>query len=96
MCNTGSSYISGGVCGKCLIPLKPKKNGFDMSCYTGDGRYYFTISGDLWECKQCGMQVVLGMNKPFHYQHDKEFRPMNVDAVVQLEPHMVKKKNPSE
>lgn len=89
-----SSYLPGGICGKCLIPLKPKKNGFDMICYTGD-RYYFSISGDLWECKQCGMTVVVGMNNPYHYSHQGT-PSFSADAVVQLDPHLVKEKKEQE
>lgn len=90
MCS-GSTYIPGGVCGKCLIPLKPKKNGFDMACYAANG-YYFSISGDLWECPECKMSVVLGMNKPYHHSHEG-IPSFSVDAVVQLEPHRMKKKS---
>lgn len=88
---SSSSYIPGGICGKCFIPLKPEKNGFDMVCYAQE-KYYFSISGDLWKCPQCGMLVVTGMNKPFHYSH-QGIPSFSADAVVQLEPHRMKKKS---
>ena len=71
------------VCVKCNRQMRPKKNGFEfieMARLVSAGRQepYKVWSGDLWECQECGLQIVHtdSRQSPIaeHYQPDFEKR----------------------
>jgi hypothetical protein len=45
------------VCVQCNRQMRPKKNGYEFIELAGD-RPYKLWSGDLWECQECGQQIV--------------------------------------
>lgn len=51
------------VCVQCNRQMRPKKNGFEFlemarMEYDGNPVPYKLWSGDLWECKGCGTEIV--------------------------------------
>jgi hypothetical protein len=52
------------VCVKCNQQMRPKKNGFEfvelarIASSKTDQTPYAIWSGDLWECQECGLQIV--------------------------------------
>jgi len=52
------------VCVKCNRQMRPKKNGFEfvelarMNSFDDDQSPYKVWSGDLWECQDCGQQII--------------------------------------
>jgi hypothetical protein len=52
------------VCVECNRQMRPKKNGFEfiefarMNGHADEQSPYKVWSGDLWECQDCGLQIV--------------------------------------
>lgn len=61
------------VCAKCNRAMRPKKNGFPFVELAQD-RPYKLWYGDLWECQDCGAEIVYTAwsQQPIaeHYQPD--------------------------
>jgi len=64
------------VCLKCKLYYKIKKNGVyltEMMPYTnGEWRPYKIWQGDLWECRGCGHEIVMGWGKRALREHFEE------------------------
>ena len=69
------------VCAKCRIEMKPVRNSVTFltkASYSAGGgvaEYPYAMSmGDIWGCKGCGAQVIIGWgSKPIARRHDKGF-----------------------
>ena len=61
------------VCAKCNRVMRPKKNGTALTEMSGDRPYKLWMA-DLWECQDCGAQVLhtSPMQKPVaeHFHDD--------------------------
>lgn len=65
----------GYVCVGCKTYLRPRKDDIVVLVEMEDGRPYQLWSADLWECPDCGAQVVLGYGQhqwAEHYELDFE------------------------
>jgi len=71
------------ICMKCKLFYKPKKNGvaFIEGMPTGSGfprpgwKPYKLWEGDLWECKGCGHEIIVGVGaEPIAIQHQPTFQ----------------------
>ena len=65
---TSSEYLCG--CGRFM---RPKKNSVVVEELMEDGSPYKLWEADLWECADCGTEIVAGFGaRPFaeHYQLD--------------------------
>ena len=60
-------------CVQCLTLLRPRKNDVCVHITTSDGLPYQLWQADLWECPDCGNQVLLGFGRcawSEHYEND--------------------------
>jgi hypothetical protein len=63
---TSSNYLCG--CGRFM---RPKKNSVTVEELTEDGAPYKLWDADLWECPECGVEIIAGFGQgPIaeHYQ----------------------------
>jgi hypothetical protein len=68
-------YMNGiPVCAKCGKIMSVKKNGQDVVINTEDSlgnEYPYEVHiGDLWACKECGCEVVVGFGGQPIVRHD--------------------------
>jgi len=76
------------ICVNCRAFYHPKKNGFvfcEMVPTVGPKlgwRAYKVWAGDLWECKQCGHQLIEGVGKE---PISEWFEPDFADAMSRVE-----------
>lgn len=59
------------VCAKCNKDMYPKKNGVGVLDYADFGPYQ-VWDADLWACRGCGIEVVLGFAQGPIARHDGE------------------------
>lgn len=60
------------VCANCKCEMYPKKNGVGVLTFA-NGKPYELFHGDLWGCRECDVEVVLGIGlNPIakHFQPD--------------------------
>ena len=79
------------VCVTCRLFYRPKKNGtvFEEGMPGDNGRLvengwssYKLWNGDLWECRQCGSQIIVGCgSRPMREQHHDDY-----DRVKEMHP----------
>jgi hypothetical protein len=67
------------ICVKCKKFYRPKENGYcfteGMPTSSGEWKPYKAWMGDLWECPECGHQLIAGVGfEPIseHYRPDFE------------------------
>ena len=63
----------GYACVPCQTYLRPRKNDIYVLTERGDGLPYQVWNADLWECPDCGHQVILGYGVSHcseHYEKD--------------------------
>ena len=75
----------GYVCVQCKTMLRPRKNDVCVHITMEDGRPYQLWQADLWECPDCGNQVLLGFGKKAwseHYQDNFSHYLRGVDFTV--------------
>ena len=62
------------VCVKCEVKFKPKRNGVHVveTFGVGSDEPYKLWQADLWECPQCGAEVVSGFANREYAQHYQE------------------------
>jgi len=60
------------VCVKCQIRLKPKKNEVGVLDIGNDGKPFYIWDADLWECPNCGIEVVTGFGQRPMANHTEE------------------------
>jgi len=66
------------ICVDCRLFYRPKRNGtyFTEGMEDGKGGWksYKIWSGDLWECKGCGHEIIVGVAAaPIRVQHEDDF-----------------------
>ena len=68
------------VCVKCSRQMRPKKNGVEVTelatLVTGQEQEPYKVwMGDLWECQDCGSQVVFisPTQEAFKHKHEPGF-----------------------
>lgn len=59
----------GYACAKCLTIMRPRKNDVCVHVTMEDGRPYQLWQADLWECPDCGVQVLLGYGERAWAEH---------------------------
>ena len=70
------------VCAKCEVQLRPKKNGvgcLDYAKFNGELDRYLIWDADLWECPNCGYQIVFEFGRKPIDAHYTESFPKTVD-----------------
>ena len=55
--------ISGKICVKCCVELRPAKNGATILERLPDSKIAAVWLGDIWECPDCKQQTVIGIGK---------------------------------
>lgn len=60
--------MNGKVCAKCNVEMYPKKNGVFVLEYAGHMPYKIW-SADLWACRSCGAEIVLGFPRYAIVEH---------------------------
>jgi hypothetical protein len=75
------------ICMNCKLFYRPKRNGvyFTESMPTGKGfprpgwRPYKVWVGDLWECKGCHSEIIVGVGEgPVSVQHQPNFHELRL------------------
>lgn len=51
--------IPQALCGACMVEMGIKQTGIVTEMVTSDGTPYYKVSGDLYECPDCGAVVTL-------------------------------------
>jgi hypothetical protein len=81
------------ICASCRKFFRPKKTGYNFMegmpfGERGDGRWkpYKLWSGDLWECKACGTEIIVGTGKNPISEH---FYPDFAQACERAKAHML-------
>ena len=65
----------GYACVPCQTYFRPRKNDIRMLETYDDGRPYKVWCADLWECPDCGTQVILGYGqRPIAEQFESDFQ----------------------
>jgi hypothetical protein len=74
------------ICVECKLFFKPKKNevAFEEGFGDGTGKPYKLWLADLWECRGCGRQIIVGAGaspvaehyQPDYAQSQAHFAPM--------------------
>jgi len=62
----------GYACVPCSTYLRPRKNEITVLETFEDGRPYKIWAADLWECPDCGHQIVLGYGQQCLTEHFKD------------------------
>lgn len=76
--------IPKAVCGCCMIPMRPKKNGVTLQALN-KGEPYYKVAADEWECQSCGNSVYMGFGqKPIAKKHDADYDRIEVDEMFEL------------
>lgn len=75
---TGSSILCG--CGRFM---RVKKNSVTVEELLEDGAPYKLWDADLWECPECGVEVVAGFGKTPFAEH---WQPTYAEQRARLEP----------
>ena len=73
------------TCVQCLTLLRPRKNDVCVHITMEDGRPYQLWQADLWECPDCGHQVLRGFGRDSwseHYEHDFDRHMKGADFTV--------------
>lgn len=61
------------ICAPCRTEMTPKKNGYRVHL-RANGQPYQLWDGDLWECRRCGVEVVIGFGQnPVAVHFEPEF-----------------------
>lgn len=77
--------IPKAVCGVCMRPMHPKKNGVVLQALN-EGKPYYKVMGDEWECRSCGNSVYIGFGqKPVVVKHDSIYDQIELDGSFELE-----------
>ena len=79
------SYGPRYVCVECKTILRPRKNDVCVHITMTDGSDYQLWQADLWECPDCGNQVILGYGAQCwseHYQPDFKSYLDKVDFTI--------------
>lgn len=79
------SYGPGYACADCSTIMRPRKNDVCVHITMDDGRPYQLWQADLWECPDCGKQVILGYGMKAwaeHYEPDFEKHLNKVDFTI--------------
>lgn len=72
------------VCRKCEIELKPEENGVVIvELCQKNKRVYKIWSADLWECRNCGNEVVAGFSSQPSF-HEGEKSEGEIRAVIKI------------
>jgi len=69
------SYGPGYACASCKTMLRPRTNEIYVAVES-DGQAYQIWCADLWECPDCGTQIILGYGRePIaeHYEDKFDF-----------------------
>lgn len=75
----------GYACVDCQTYLRPRKNGVNVLETFEDGKPYAIWLADLWECPDCGKQVILGYGlKAWAHHFEDNFSAMlvHVDLTI--------------
>lgn len=76
--------IPKAVCGVCMRPMQPKKNGVVLQALN-KGKPYYKIAADEWECRSCGNSVYMGWGqKPIAAKHDADYDRVKFDGSFEL------------
>lgn len=76
--------IPKAVCGCCMAPMRPKKNGVVLQALN-EGRPYYKIAADEWECRNCGNSVYIGFGrKPVLVKHEVDYELLETDGSFEL------------
>jgi hypothetical protein len=59
----------GYACAACLTILRPRKNDVCVCITFEGGKPYQLWQADLWECPDCGNQVILGYGQEAWAEH---------------------------
>lgn len=59
----------GYACAQCFTILRPRENDVCVHITMEDNRPYQLWQADLWECPDCGMQVILGYGEHAWAEH---------------------------
>lgn len=79
------SYGPGYACVGCKTTLRPRKNDVCVLTTFDGGKPYQLWQADLWECPDCGNQVILGYGAKCwseHYQPDFKSYLDKVDFTI--------------
>ena len=61
------------VCVGCSVFLRPRKNEVTV-LVTSDDIPYQVWAADLWECPDCGTQIIIGFgSQPIATRHESDF-----------------------
>ena len=70
------SFGPGYACVPCKTYLRPRKNDITVLQDDAEGKPHKLWSADLWECPDCGYQVILGYGQNAFSEHDEpDFDP---------------------
>ena len=69
------------TCVQCLTLLRPRKNDVCVHITMNDGSAYKLWQADLWECPDCGNQVLMGFGNRHWAEHYEEDFAKHLDGV---------------
>lgn len=67
-----SVRIPAVLCGACLLEMRVKQTGIITEMVTSDGSPYYKVSGDLYECPDCGCMVTQLARKEMAEAYQRE------------------------
>jgi hypothetical protein len=72
------------VCGCCMVKMRPKKNGVVLQALN-EGKPYYKVMADEWECPSCGNSVYIGFGQePIAVKHAVDYRGIGFDGSFEL------------
>jgi hypothetical protein len=63
------SFGPGYACAGCKVKFRPRKNDIRVLETMDDGRPYRVWCADLWECPDCGTQLIAGYGRTHISEH---------------------------
>ena len=76
----------GYACVSCKTYLRPRKNDITVLQQDSEGHPYKLWCADLWECPDCGTQVILGYGEnAFSEHYEDDFKRLLPSATHTIE-----------
>lgn len=78
------------VCVKCNIELMPERNGVTVvDWYRENQEIYQLWDADLWKCRKCDMEIVVGFGGDPYARHDSTNCQEMVDNMIAQGIHII-------
>ena len=76
------------ICSGCQTEMRPFKNGVVVVTFASFGPYELR-EADEWECKSCGLKIIMGFAKAPYAEHWQDGFQSSLDNI----PHGLRREN---